>query len=443
MPFSSVQKIVTFRPEFDRIYESSIKVSFINCPTASEQILFLRGEGYDLLDKVILCEGGIERILQSGEKAKENFDVGRLVLGEEKTSQISIENNGRYPLEYNWSIIGLTSKILKISPLSGFVKPDDVVLCDFKFSSYISLKDRRITALCLIDKEKKYPLHIITYFTRSRIDISESEIQFGMNFLHLKESSKIVRITNKEKRDINLESSVSNVNVFNTSLKFHTLSEGETLDVTVYFKPESRSEFNDVLVIKVDNHSEYRIPLSGAGVHHDLQILEVKDNTVDFGLMKAGSAYARKLRIKNNSALPLQIQIANKDILTRLLQLGCKISSEKLTIKPKEIVPLSVTFSPKGRLGNISESLLITTNDTIVKEIFITGSCQGIELHLSDSALFLGPTLPNVAVYKTIILENVGEIGSKFVWDTSKFNGIFSMDPKEGFISPKASVSLK
>jgi len=441
-PKSTVTRQVQFKPEFDRVYESSLKVIYTNTPHKYEQSLFLRGEGYDLIEKIILCEGGIERILQAGEKAKELLDVGRLVLGEEKKTQITIENNGRYPFDFAWNILGLSTKILTISPISGQVRPNETILCTLKFHSLVQLKDRRITGLLTIDKEKKYPIHISTFFTRSRIDLSDVTIDFGLNYLHLNETSRVLRITNRERRDIILESTLLNP-AFKSSLKFHTLAEGDFLDVFIYFHPDSRTEYKDTLVVKVDEHSEYRVPITGAGIYHDLQTLDVKDNVVDFGSMKSGSSYTKKLRIKNNSALPISLQIADKDTLTRLLQLGCKISPERIVMKSKEVVPINFVFSPKGRLGNIAESLLIYTNDTIVKELNITGLCQGIELHLSESSLFLGPTLPNVAVYKTIILENIGEIGSKFVWDTSKFNGIFSMDPKEGYISPKASVSLK
>ena len=232
-----VTKTVTFKPEHDRAYASNLNIAFTNIPQHTGQVLYLKGEGYDLHEKVILCEGGIEKVLQTVDKSKELFNVGRLVLGEEKLSQVSIQNNGRYAFDFSWSIVGLASKILKISPLLGRVSPGGTVLCELKFLSLVPLKDRKITATCIIDKEKKYVINISTYFTRSRIDLTESEINFGSNFLHVKESMRVLKLTNREKGDINLEAWTSSPSIFTNSLKFHTLSEGDVLEIIVYFKP--------------------------------------------------------------------------------------------------------------------------------------------------------------------------------------------------------------
>ena len=72
----------------------------------------------------------------------------------------------------------------------------------------------------------------------------------------------------------------------------------------------------------------------------------------------------------------------------------------------------------------------------------LTGACLGTELRLASDSLPFGPVVIGSRAVKRLALENTGDVGTKFTWDTRGFGANFSVFPAEGFLGPHQDVKL-
>eukprot|EP00906_Rhabdomonas_costata_P009515 RCo013451 len=73
----------------------------------------------------------------------------------------------------------------------------------------------------------------------------------------------------------------------------------------------------------------------------------------------------------------------------------------------------------------------------------VSGTCQGVELHLDAKTVSFGPVVHGTTVTKRVLLFNTGDVGVKFQWDTTPLGTDFTLQPAEGFVQAHNDVAIE
>lgn len=87
-------------------------------------------------------------------------------------------------------------------------------------------------------------------------------------------------------------------------------------------------------------------------------------------------------------------------------------------------------------MRSFTEELVVDLQGVPVPLLTLTGACLGTELRLASDNLPFGPVVLGSRSTKRLQLENTGDVGTKFIWDTRALGEHFSVFPAEGFLAP-------
>jgi hydrocephalus-inducing protein len=111
------------------------------------------------------------------------------------------------------------------------------------------------------------------------------------------------------------------------------------------------------------------------------------------------------------------------------------VPAKEFTIMPRDKKEVEVRFNPRSRLHHFKREIFyhIVENQEERKLLTVQGACHGIELKLMEDAVSFGAVVINSKVTKRVQLANLGDIGTKFEWDTQFCKHVFTISPERGF----------
>lgn len=72
---------------------------------------------------------------------------------------------------------------------------------------------------------------------------------------------------------------------------------------------------------------------------------------------------------------------------------------------------MEVTFSPKSRILQFTEEVLLECNGILCSLFMVQGCCQGIEVSLDQDHVPFGAVVQRSKASRRIIMQNTGDIG--------------------------------
>ena len=72
----------------------------------------------------------------------------------------------------------------------------------------------------------------------------------------------------------------------------------------------------------------------------------------------------------------------------------------------------------------------------------VQGSCQAVDIQLDTDHIPFGGVVRGARSTRKLVMQNVGDIGSRFKWDKSLFAPDFSISPVEGYIATGMTVDF-
>lgn len=114
----------------------------------------------------------------------------------------------------------------------------------------------------------------------------------------------------------------------------------------------------------------------------------------------------------------------------------------EIVINPRDKHDIELRFHPQTRINSFKKeiSYSIAENEEVHKLLYIQGSCHGMELKLMEDTLGFASVVVGSKLTKSIQLNNLGDIGAKFHWDTTFCNTLFSITPEKGFLPANDSM---
>lgn len=84
-----------------------------------------------------------------------------------------------------------------------------------------------------------------------------------------------------------------------------------------------------------------------------------------------------------------------------------------ITLKPKEICKLEITFAPKKRIPLFSEEVFMEWMGLLRPLFLLSGCCQALEISLDQDHLPFGPVVYQTQATKRILMMNTGDVGAR------------------------------
>ena len=117
--------------------------------------------------------------------------------------------------------------------------------------------------------------------------------------------------------------------------------------------------------IKFDFNGLYTIDVgvTGEGIPMQLELVDPDQAVVDFGIVSVGADITRTVSLVNKSKQPVTFTLApnNADQFKK-----CCLSltpDKEVTLKPREVVPVEVRYTPKNRMQYFDLDIMLNIKD--------------------------------------------------------------------------------
>lgn len=187
------------------------------------------------------------------------------------------------------------------------------------------------------------------------------------------------------------------------------------------------------------------VRITGEGVPLKLDLARAEDSFVDFGICRVSSDQTKVVTLLNSSKKQVTITFDVDGQLAELRKLAIGVFPEgEITINSKEKVDIELRFNPQVRINAFKKDFMysIVENGEVHKLNTVQGSCHGLELKLMDDSLNFGGVVVGSKLIKKLQMNNMGDIGAKFEWDTAFCGRYFSITPNKGFLPANDSIKF-
>ncbi|KAK2958778.1 putative hydrocephalus-inducing like protein [Blattamonas nauphoetae] len=180
---------------------------------------------------------------------------------------------------------------------------------------------------------------------------------------------------------------------------------------------------------------------------------------ISFDALRIGQSCSRQFRVVNKSKNILKFNISGCLSALRDLYISLQSNTQtEVTLEPQQHVDFKFTFTPKTRVREFSVPIVAETIGVgqsakgaekgagagtllSIPLVSFTGCCLGLEVKLDTPNLSFGPVVRGSRLTRTITLQNGGDLGCSFSWET-KLPPEFSIDPVRGVLKAGADQEI-
>ncbi|XP_059569698.1 hydrocephalus-inducing protein homolog [Alligator mississippiensis] len=448
LPLSSLPVTILFTPAL----EGEVSFNLICDVKRKTQPLSLnvKAVGYSM-NVSVRCEESNGLITELSVQETNIINLKEVEINEHAQCSFYILNTGKFNFSFLWEFSGpkVLRRYLTINPERGVVDAGGQAqaLLTFHPLKTCTLKD--IELKLQISNGPTFSCVLLASVVVPSIHFSFTKITFGTCFIYyagMPLARKTLTITNKEDREISLDCLFSNTAHLEVGFQAGVLNPGEKIEVPITFYPREAVSYHEIIPFEINGLSQQTVEVLGKGSEMKIDVVEPQSKVVKFGALTVGQTMKKTVRIANNSVVPLTFNLTFMFTMLELQEskvLSLSPSSE-ITLKPKgDTCTVEVIFSPKCRIPQFTEEVMLECNGLARSLFMVRGCCQGIEVSLDQEHIPFGAVVQQSKASRRIIMQNTGDMGVKFKWDTKSFEPDFSISPVEGYISPGMDVPLE
>ncbi|XP_077166200.1 hydrocephalus-inducing protein homolog isoform X2 [Paroedura picta] len=362
-----------------------------------------------------------------------------------------ILNTGKFSFTFIWEFHNTKAlqRYFAISPNSGMVEPGE------RTESVLSFHP--LKACTLKDVELRLQIrHGPTFICALRgtalspiIHFSFTKVDFGSCFIYhagMPIPKRVLTVTNKDDKVVSLDCLFSNTPYLEVGFHGEVLNPGGKVDIPFTFYPREAISYHEAITFEINGLLQRVVEVFGKGIEMKIDVLHPPSKVLKFGAVPLGHTVKKTVTLVNNSVC---FVIFNLSFISTVPELQeAKVltmsPSTEISLKPQGgTCPVEVIFSPKGRILQFTEEVLLECHGTLQSLFVVQGCCQGIEVSLDQNHVPFGAVVQRSQASRRIMMQNTGDIGVGFKWDAKRFKPDFSIKPVEGYISPGMEVSFE
>lgn len=439
---------VSFKPTDESFYNYTIPLYIQKKPSRLQ--LNIKGEGYVIHDKISTLDLlTAQQILFINNNPIE-LNLGSYFINEIITHDFLIENKGNIPFTYK--IKGDLHSMLSFEPLSQTVAENSSEKCRLTFKPVGDLPVRisRQKVQFVISDSKTYNLYISLNATIPNIQFSFTSYNFGNIPIQddvIEPSTTHLYITNNEyAHPISIQNMFSGNYNIDLLLPNSTILPGNTLDVPIHFYPKNKEVYNFRVPLLIQGINTQYISISGTGVEIDLDLVNNSQRNIKFNKCLINQTYRKTVPIINKSSCNVKFSIfdpqesAFNSLINHYITLN--INKNPITLKPKEIYNLEITYNPLKRLPAFENKIFVKLENKVetFELITISGSCDGVQVILESSMLQFPTITKGNEIQQRLYLINEGDLSTNFKINIQSPH--FSVTPSSGKILPYNRTQL-
>ncbi|XP_015436069.1 PREDICTED: hydrocephalus-inducing protein-like [Dufourea novaeangliae] len=432
---------------------------------------------------------------------KENVvDLGKLILKVPINVKFDIGNSGKTTFYYAWNL-GMTPEIscrnaynLEMHQKQGYVSSKSRSICNLTVTAFqrTVIKNHCVTLEIANGPTYRFLLNatskkIAVQFSFDRYDFGPCYVQQTNGITYRTE----LCVTNSEDVPVIVECNFEEQPHLSVDLNAisEALSARSTIVIPIVFRPLKETKYHEYLVFKLNSVYEKKIPITGEGIPYKIRLVNPRDKLIDVGGVPVAKSVVRKVPVVNEGRSPVDVKF---DLIKNLsaygayrererslsvkqteeyilqmekasvvetkrswtldtqLQTGEPRLSDVLTIEPSSNIILRpnkridvvMRFKPTARMKNFAGKVGLQTSSVILPLFMVHGSCVGAEFQLNRTHFSFGTVVEGCTRKSKVVLMNIGDLGARFKWNTSKLPADFTINPASGYCSPGMDVNF-
>lgn len=405
----------------------------------------VKGEGFLVHESLEVADESMTKIIPLSAKETNEVDFERAQINEKKIKKIIITNHGNYNFDFQW--FHAKNKLITINPEKGTVFKGGKLICDIFFNPTSQVKLENYKCVCKITNSNSYVVNLSGSGSQPKINFSFLQYDFGAHFLYHqgmdKSPSTMLKIENCDEKDISFEMLYDNKPHLEVEASATVLKPGESRQIKIYFRPREIKMYKETVLFEINGLYKTSVVIFGEGTASKVELSNLSDKILNLGSIRAGEVVTKYLNITNKSKITANVSFL-KETVDQLSKCFVTLSPKSsFSILPRQEAQIGLTFKPESRLSTFNVELNAYIDGRIKLLSNITGSCQGIEVKLNTSTVAFGPVVQHTVVVNRVIMENTGDIGINYKWNTKGLNSAFTIKPLQGFIPPNEEAAFE
>lgn len=436
-PHSSITLAATFTPREERIYNYNVVCRVAKKPTRLS--INVKGDGY-AIHEVLQLELADGSSMPLAPRSTNPVDFGQVIVNERAVKTLSLINTGSLAYDYVWDVG--TNPRITVTPESGTVAKGERVVVELAYHPHGPDKLRDYRVACQIINGPRYALMLHGAGHKPRLDLSFTSHDFGCCALWqpgMTASSKVLRLTNNDTQPVAVDpqwsggAGGSGSDAWGLDLPACVLQPGEVKEGALYFRPAAAQLYSVRVPLEVNGLYTVHVDAKGEGVPLKIEPLNPMQRVVNFGAVPRGQSVTRVTGIVNRGRVAATLSLSPSGAMLSRLGLEVLPASE-VVLQPRESLDFTFFYRPPERTKAWKEELVLDVNGLQLPLLTMQGACAGTEVRLASDCLPFGPAVLGSRTTKRLALENSGDVGVKYVWDTRAASPHWSIFPAEGFL---------
>nr|XP_012627881.1 hydrocephalus-inducing protein homolog isoform X3 [Microcebus murinus] len=411
--------------------------------------LNVKAEGYSM-NTEIKCKdrtGSITLLIPNQTNIINFYEVG---LNECVECEFNFINTGKFNFNFQAELSGSKTPLeyLEFSPMDGTVDVGQSIQGTLSFQPLKKCVLKDLELRIKISHGPTYVCSILGCAVSPAIHFSFTNYNFGTCFIYqagMPPYKQTLVITNKEETAMSIDCLYTNTTHLEVNFRVDVVKPGKTLEIPITFYPRESINYRELIAFEINGLSQQIVEIKGKGTEMKISVLDPANRIVKLGAILPGQVVKKTVSIMNNSLAQITF---NQSVMFSIPELQepkviTLVPFHNISLKPKEVCKLEVTFAPKKRVPLFSEEVFMECMGLLRPLFLLNGCCQALEISLDQDHLAFGPVVYQTQATRRILMLNTGDIGARFKWDAKKFEPHFSISPKEGYITSGMEVSFE
>ncbi|KXZ49496.1 hypothetical protein GPECTOR_21g722 [Gonium pectorale] len=441
----SVTISATFTPRLERDINYNVLCTVKNKPT--RLALNIKGEGTAIHESLQLEDADGSTVVLAPRQPNA-VDFGQVLVNERCVKALALVNSGQTNFNFIWDVG--TNPRIGISPESGMVPRGERLVCELAYNPHGPDKLRDYKVSCQVVNGPKYTLLLNGVGHKPRLDLSWFNHDFGLQPVWqpgMAPAVKTLRLRNDDSQPIAVDPhwdpNAPSAADWQVDCGPSVLQPGEAREWVVTFRPRGPAACSLSLPLEINGLYTVHVEVKGEGSPLRVEVANPAHRAINFGPVSQGGSTTRVVPVINRGRTPATLCLApSLDLLARCSVEVIPTPSTEILLRPRESTDLTFFFKPTARMRPFTEELLVNLCGINTPLATLTGACLGTELRLASDSLPFGPVVLGSRAVKRLQLENTGDVGTKFAWDTKALGPHFSIFPADGFLAPGQDVKL-
>eukprot|EP00798_Chlamydomonas_sp_ICE-L_P006741 gene6741-3411_t len=438
-PNGSLQLLATFSPQQERSLNYNVVCTIKKKNTSLK--LNVKGDGCAIRETLSIESMDSNAVVLAPKGATNSVDFGQVIVNERAVKAVVMINSGTLSYDFQWKM-GTNPRVSMV-PEKGTVLRGERMVCELSYLPHAPDKLNNYPISCQVINGNKYNLSLNAVGHRPRLDLSFSTADFGATVVYqpgMTPATKHLRLTNNDTQSIAIDPQWTNTEHWQVDLSACVLQPAEVKDVEIVFCPSAVTPYTSNLPLEINGLYTINVCMTGEGSAMRLELVKPEQRKLAFGSVTRGGA-TRVVTVVNNGRTVVTFDPQPSMAALERRSIGL-IPNRPVTLKPRDTADLTFNYRPGSRMRAFAEDFVLDVGGVNVTLLQMTGACLGTELSLASDSLPFGPVVLGSRSVKRLALENTGDVGTKFVWNTAAMGPNFSVFPAEGFLAPRQDVKL-